>query len=52
MLDQTYTLEILPFFEEELQGAVDYIQYRLRNPMAADRIVDAVFDAIHEDGSR
>lgn len=48
MFEQVYTLEFLPFFEEELQEAVDYIQYRLRNPMAADRLVDAVFDAIRE----
>jgi len=48
MFDRTYDLEVLPYFEAELQEAVDYIQYRLRNPPAAAKLVDAVFDAIRE----
>jgi len=48
MFEKQYALEILPIFEEELQEAVDYIQYHLRNPVAADKLVDAVFAAIYE----
>lgn len=48
MFDQTYDLEVLPYFEAELQEAVDYIQYRIRNPSAAAKLVDAVFDVIRE----
>jgi len=48
MFEKQYALEILPIFEEELQEAVDYIQYHLRNPVAADKLVDAVFNAMYE----
>ena len=48
MLGDAYTLEILPQFEEDLNETVDYISLALRNPDAADRLVDAAFDAIHK----
>lgn len=48
MYEQTYRLAILPFFEEELRESVDYIQHELRNPQAADKLIDSVFAAIDE----
>lgn len=43
-----YKLRILPLFEEDLNGIVDYIAFRLHNPSAAERLVDAVQEAIEE----
>lgn len=43
-----YDLRILPLFEDDLNGIVDYITYRLRNPLAAERLVDDVEAAIEE----
>ena len=37
-----YELRILPLFEEKLQETVNYIAYRLHNPIAADAFLDAV----------
>lgn len=47
MPEDAYTLEILPQFEQDLNEAVDYISLTLRNPDAADRLVDSTFDAIY-----
>ena len=43
-----YELRILPLFEEDLNEIVDYITLRLRNPIAANDLVDAVEKAINE----
>ena len=43
-----YELRILPLFEEKLQETVDYIAFHLRNPIAANDLVDAVEAAIYE----
>ena len=43
-----YELSILPLFEEDLSEIVDYITYRLRNPAAAELLVDDVENAILE----
>ncbi len=43
-----YELSILPLFEDVLAEIVDYIIYRLRNPIAAENLVDAVEKAIEE----
>lgn len=43
-----YRLEILPLFEDDLNEIVDYMVYRLRNPIAAETFVDAVEQAIQE----
>lgn len=48
MSEKRYELRILPLFEEDLAEAVDYITYRLRNPIAADALLDAVEQAIYE----
>lgn len=43
-----YELSILPLFEDDLNEIVDYITYRLRNPTAAERLVNDVEAAILE----
>lgn len=43
-----YRLEILPLFEDDLNEIVDYMVYRLQNPIAAEAFVDAVEQAIQE----
>ena len=48
MSEKHYELRILPLFEDDLNEIVDYITYRLRNPIAADNLVDSVETAIYE----
>lgn len=48
MNERHYELRILPLFEDDLNEIVDYITYRLRSPIAADRLVDDVEAAIYE----
>ena len=48
MSEKHYELRILPLFEEDLNEIVDYITLRLRNPLAAEALVDAVEAAIAE----
>ena len=43
-----YELRILPLFGDALDEIVDYITYRLRNPIAAEALVDEVEKAIYE----
>lgn len=43
-----YELRILPLFEDDLNEIVDYITYRLRNPIAAEHLIDEVEKAISE----
>lgn len=42
MEGKKYTVRYLPLFEEDLNDIVDYIMFRLKNPDAANRLVDAV----------
>ena len=46
MLGDEYTLEYLPIFDEELASAVRYIAVNLRNPDAANKLVNDVEQAI------
>ena len=48
MLGEEYTLESLPLFDEELAAAVRYIAQQLRNPAAANALIDNVEQAITE----
>lgn len=48
MIGKRYELRILPLFEDDLNEIADYITYRLRNPIAAERLVDDVEAAIEE----
>lgn len=43
-----YNLRILPLFEEDLNEIVDYIALRLKNPIAAENLVNDVEAAIQE----
>jgi plasmid stabilization system protein ParE len=48
MNGKQYKLSILPLFEDDLDEIVDYITFRLRNPNAAERLVDDVEAAIRK----
>ena len=48
MENKRYTLRILPLFEDDLNEIVDYIAFRLKNPIAAENLVNAVESAIDE----
>ena len=40
MDEKQYKLRFLPLFEDDLNEIVDYITLRLKNPSAADQLVD------------
>ena len=44
MLQDKYELEFLPMFYDDLEGAVDHIAFKLKNPDAADDRVEAIFE--------
>lgn len=48
MNEKHYDLRFLPLFEDDLTEIVDNISYRLRNPAAAERLVDDVEATILE----
>ena len=48
MSGKRYELKILPLFEDDLNEIVDYVTYRLQNPIAAEALVDEVEKAIYE----
>ncbi len=48
MNEKHYNLRFLSLFEDDLNEIVDYMTYRLRNPAAAERLVDDVEAAILE----
>jgi len=48
MNEKHYKLRVLPLFEEDLNEIVDYITYRLKNPIAAEALVSDVQTAIHD----
>ena len=48
MNGKRYKLSILPLFEDDLNEIVDYITYRLHNPIAAENLIDEVEKAIDE----
>ncbi|MFI3169200.1 MAG: type II toxin-antitoxin system RelE/ParE family toxin [Faecalibacterium sp.] len=48
MSEKCYKLRILPLFEDDLNEIVDYIKWKLRNPIAAHHLVDAVELAIYK----
>ena len=43
-----YKLRFLPLFEDDLNGIVDYIAFRLKNPMAAEALVNDVQKAVQD----
>ena len=46
MGNKVYRLSFLPLFENDLNEIVDYITFELKNPEAANRLVDAVEAAL------
>lgn len=40
MSEKHYELRILPLFESDLSEIVDYIVFRLKNPIAAENLVE------------
>ena len=48
MDEKHYKLRFLPLFEDDLNGIVDYIAERPKNPQAAEAFVDDVERAIRE----
>ena len=46
MSEKHYDLRILPLFEEDLMEIADYITYRLKNPIAAENLIDAAENII------
>ncbi|MCD8375092.1 MAG: type II toxin-antitoxin system RelE/ParE family toxin [Oscillospiraceae bacterium] len=48
MNEKHYKLRFLPLFEDDLNEIIDYIAVRLKNPIAAERLVDDVQKAIRE----
>ena len=48
MSEKHYELRVLPMFEEDLMEIVDYITYRLKNPIAAENLIDSIEAAIYE----
>ena len=46
MGNKVYKLSFLPLFENDLNEIVDYITFELKNPEAANRLVDAVEAAL------
>ncbi len=48
MSEKSYELRFLPLFAEDLNEIVDYITYRLKNPPAAERLIDAVEKAVFD----
>lgn len=43
-----YKLRFLSLFEDDLNGIVDYIAFRLKNPIAAEALVNDVQKAIQD----
>lgn len=46
MGNKEYKLEFLPMFQEDLNRIIDYISLELQNPIAAERLLDEIQDAI------
>lgn len=48
MDEKKYKLSILPLFEDDLNEILDYILYHLKNPIAAEHLVEEVEKAIQD----
>ncbi len=46
MGERSYKLRYLPLFEEDLSEIVDYITYKLKNPQAANELINRIELAI------
>lgn len=48
MQQDNFKLEFLPLFYHDLEEIIDYISLILKNPDAANQIIDKIFSAIDE----
>ena len=48
MADKKYKLRFLPLFEQDLNDTVDYISLKLKNPGAAQKLVNEIQSAIRK----
>ncbi len=48
MESKHYKLRILPLFEDDLNEIADYITIKLRNPLAAEDLIDLVQESIRD----
>ena len=46
--ESNYTLDIRPTFIEELDAAARYIEQNLKNPQAADDLIERTYSAFDE----
>ncbi|MDF2821898.1 MAG: plasmid stabilization protein [Clostridiales bacterium] len=46
MAERSYALRYLPIFEKDLAETVDYISYKLKNPIAANNFINDVEQSI------
>jgi len=47
-MSKIYTLSYIPLFEQDLAAVRDYIEYNLKNPSAAQRLVEDTEKAIYK----
>ncbi len=47
-MDKTHTLRVLPLFVDDLNKITDYIADTLKNPIAANKMIDDVESAIYK----
>lgn len=45
-MEKKYKITILPLFEQDMQGAIQYISKVLDNPSAAERLLDKTYSEI------
>ncbi|HCC35038.1 MAG TPA: type II toxin-antitoxin system RelE/ParE family toxin [Ruminococcaceae bacterium] len=45
-MDERFTLRYLPLFEQDLMAVRDYIAFKLKNPIAARRLIEDTEQAI------
>ena len=48
MTDRKYKLRFLPLFEQDINDTVDYISLKLKNPGAAQKLVNEIQSAIRK----
>lgn len=48
MSGKNYELRFLPLFEKDFNEIIDYITYRLKNPFAAEKLIDEVEKAVFD----
>lgn len=47
-MENKYEIRYLPLFQEDFMEIIDYISVKLKNPAAAEHLIDAVEKAIYD----